>query len=87
MTEARATPPPPARRARLPRIIGLLSVVHGRFTDETAEALRDFDRIGIDVLFYKQLNRAFEGPENLPTIAEIRDPSLWLARMSSPIVA
>lgn len=50
-----------ARRAKQPRIIGLLSVVHGRFTDETAAALRDFDRIGIDVLFYKQLNRAFEG--------------------------
>jgi len=50
-----------ARRERAPRIIGLLSVVHGAFTDETAAALRDFDRIGIDVLFYKQLNRAFEG--------------------------
>jgi len=49
-----------ARRERAPRIIGLLSVVHGAFTDETAAALRDFDRIGIDVLFYKQLNRAFE---------------------------
>jgi len=32
------------------------------------------------------LNRAFEAPENLPTIAEIRNPSAWLARMSSPIV-
>ena len=50
-----------ARRERYPRIVGLLSVVHGAFTDETAAALRDFDRIGIDVLFYKQLNRAFEG--------------------------
>ncbi len=49
-----------ARRRRLPRLVGLLSVVHGPFTDETAAALRDFDRIGIDVLFYKQLNRAFE---------------------------
>lgn len=33
------------------------------------------------------LNRAFEAPENLPTIAEIRDPSTWLTRMSSPIIA
>lgn len=27
------------------------------------------------------LNRAFENPENLPTMAEIRDPSLWLTRL------
>src|SRR5262249_13250323 len=40
-----------AQRERAPRIIGLLSVVHGRFTDETEGALRDFDRLGIDVLF------------------------------------
>ncbi|HEX7094737.1 MAG TPA: zinc-dependent metalloprotease [Acidimicrobiales bacterium] len=33
------------------------------------------------------LDRAFERPENLPTITEIRNPSLWLNRMSSPIVA
>lgn len=32
------------------------------------------------------LDRAFEAPENLPTINEIREPSLWLTRMSSPIV-
>lgn len=50
-----------ARRRRLPRIVGLLSVVHGAFTDETAAALRDFDRLGVDIVFYKQLNRAFEG--------------------------
>jgi hypothetical protein len=49
------------RRERLPRLIGLLSVVHGRYSAETEHALRDFDRIGIDILFYKQLNRAFEG--------------------------
>ena len=32
------------------------------------------------------LNRAFERPENLPTMDEIRDPRLWLARVgrSSP---
>ena len=28
------------------------------------------------------LNRAFEGPANLPTLHEIRDPSAWLRRMS-----
>jgi hypothetical protein len=50
-----------AVRDARPRVVGLLSVVHGAFTDETADALRDFDRLGIDVLFYKQLNRAFEG--------------------------
>ena len=27
------------------------------------------------------LNRAWEGPENLPTIAEIRSPGLWVDRM------
>ncbi len=50
-----------ARRERRPHLVGLLSVVHGPFTAETERALRDFDRIGIDILFYKQLNRAFEG--------------------------
>jgi coenzyme F420 biosynthesis associated uncharacterized protein len=33
------------------------------------------------------LDRAWEAPENLPTIAEIRSPELWLARMASPIGA
>jgi coenzyme F420 biosynthesis associated uncharacterized protein len=33
------------------------------------------------------LERAWERPENLPTIAEIRAPELWLERMASPIVA
>jgi coenzyme F420 biosynthesis associated uncharacterized protein len=33
------------------------------------------------------LDRAFERPENLPTIAEIREPATWLARMASPVVA
>lgn len=28
-------------------------------------------------------NRVWEGPENLPSIAEIRDPSLWITRMTS----
>lgn len=27
------------------------------------------------------LNRAFEAPSNLPTLAEIRDPAIWLRRM------
>ena len=27
------------------------------------------------------LNRAFERPENLPTLVEIRDPSTWLRRV------
>jgi coenzyme F420 biosynthesis associated uncharacterized protein len=33
------------------------------------------------------LDRAFESPDNLPSIAEIRDPSAWLARMASPVTA
>ena len=28
------------------------------------------------------LNRAFERPANLPTLHEIRDPAVWLRRMS-----
>ena len=27
------------------------------------------------------LNRVWEGPENLPTLAEVRDPGLWMTRM------
>ncbi len=27
------------------------------------------------------LNRVWEGPENLPTLAEVRDPGLWMARV------
>jgi putative hydrolase len=30
------------------------------------------------------LNRAFERPENLPTLAEIREPSNWLRRVGRP---
>src|SRR5690606_16326083 len=29
------------------------------------------------------LNRAFERPENLPTLAEIREPDIWLQRIGS----
>src|SRR3712207_8991689 len=29
------------------------------------------------------LNRVWEGPENLPTLAEVRDPGLWMTRMRS----
>ena len=28
------------------------------------------------------MNRVWEGPENLPTLAEIREPSRWIARMA-----
>jgi uncharacterized protein (DUF2342 family) len=28
------------------------------------------------------LNRAFESPDNLPTLVEIRDPSVWLRRVA-----
>jgi uncharacterized protein (DUF2342 family) len=33
------------------------------------------------------LDVAWERPENLPTIAEIRDPSAWLARVAPARVA
>jgi coenzyme F420 biosynthesis associated uncharacterized protein len=33
------------------------------------------------------LERAWESPDNLPTIAEIRSPDVWLARMAAPIGA
>jgi coenzyme F420 biosynthesis associated uncharacterized protein len=33
------------------------------------------------------LDRAWESPDNLPTIAEIRAPERWLARMATPITA
>ncbi|MBA3585762.1 MAG: zinc-dependent metalloprotease [Gemmatimonadetes bacterium] len=30
------------------------------------------------------LNRVWNGPENLPTLAEVRDPGLWMTRMDGP---
>jgi uncharacterized protein (DUF2342 family) len=34
------------------------------------------------------LNRAFEGPEQLPSLAEIRDPGTWIERVrESPVRA
>jgi coenzyme F420 biosynthesis associated uncharacterized protein len=32
------------------------------------------------------LNRAFESPENLPTLAEIREPTAWISRLGEPAV-
>jgi uncharacterized protein (DUF2342 family) len=29
------------------------------------------------------LNRVWETPDNLPTLTEIRDPGLWLARVDA----
>jgi uncharacterized protein (DUF2342 family) len=29
------------------------------------------------------LNRVWERPENLPTLEEVRDPGLWLAKMEA----
>ena len=31
------------------------------------------------------LNRAFEGPDMLPTLAEIRTPQLWMDRVARPV--
>ena len=47
-------------QARRPMVIGLLSIVHGPFDAEVAEALRSFNSLGIDLLLYKQLNPSFE---------------------------
>jgi coenzyme F420 biosynthesis associated uncharacterized protein len=33
------------------------------------------------------LNRAFEQPENLPSMEEIKDPALWLARLGPSVTA
>jgi len=33
------------------------------------------------------LDRAWEAPENLPTVEEIRDPAAWIARVSHPVAA
>jgi uncharacterized protein (DUF2342 family) len=30
------------------------------------------------------LNRVWERPENLPSLAEVRDPGLWMTRMEGP---
>jgi coenzyme F420 biosynthesis associated uncharacterized protein len=30
------------------------------------------------------LNRVWDGPESLPTLAEVRDPGLWMSRMEGP---
>jgi len=31
----------------------------------------------------EMLNRAFEAPDNLPTLGEIRDPQLWIGRVGA----
>jgi putative hydrolase len=33
------------------------------------------------------LNRAWEGAEMLPTLAEIREPAAWMARVGAPVPA
>ncbi len=33
------------------------------------------------------LNRAWEGPEMLPSLAEIREPALWMGRVSAPVAS
>jgi coenzyme F420 biosynthesis associated uncharacterized protein len=30
------------------------------------------------------LNRIWEAPENLPSLAEVRDPGLWMSRLGTP---
>ena len=46
-----------------------------------------FVRAVVDTAGMAAFNRVWEGPENLPTQAEIADPPAWLARVSPPAVA
>jgi hypothetical protein len=46
-------------RAARPMAVGILSIVPGPFGAETERALRRYDALGVDVLFYKQLNGAY----------------------------
>lgn len=41
----------------------------------------EFCRTVIDHFDVKLLNRAFESPEAMPTLAEIREPRLWISRI------
>lgn len=41
----------------------------------------EFCRTVIDHFDIKLLNRAFESPEAMPTLAEIREPRLWISRI------
>ncbi len=51
-----------ARRAAAPRrmVVGLLSIVHGPFDAEVEAALRSFNGLGLDIVYYKQLNASYE---------------------------
>ena len=40
--------------------VGLLSIVHGPFDAEVETALRSFNRLGLDIVLYKQLNPSYE---------------------------
>ena len=42
-----------------------------------------FCRAVIDLAGHPGLNKVFEGPDNLPTRAELADPAAWLARIHS----
>jgi MoaA/NifB/PqqE/SkfB family radical SAM enzyme len=50
-----------ARARKRPMVLGLLSVVYGPFDADVERALLSFNDLGIDVLFYKQLNGAYAG--------------------------
>jgi pyruvate-formate lyase-activating enzyme len=59
---------PPSGRAM---VVGLLSIVHGPFDAETETALRSFNALGLDVVYYKQLNPSYEN-----RIAGYRAPAI-----------
>lgn len=49
-----------AARTRRPMVVGLLSIVHGPFDPEVETALRSFNGLGLDIVYYKQLNPSYE---------------------------
>jgi putative hydrolase len=73
MAQSRAHRPP--LETAVFRITGLdMKLEQYRLGEEFADAVAR--RQGME-----GLNRVWESPENLPTLAEVRDPGLWMERM------
>jgi len=52
--------PTRSTRSMRPMVLGLLSIVHGPFDAEVEAALRSFNGIGLDIVYYKQLNASYD---------------------------